>query len=284
MPRRIREQVPVMRACDICVAHRRRCEHKVAVYLPRKGDGLDAKPLPGEPADEAMPDAVSDRGARVNKRKAAQVEDEIPEVVRSVRRRSLRSGGGDFGSEMARQDSDDGGSNASSAEEEELPEAPNGLEQGLEEEIDEDLNSDSGGDSCGESSPSRSVSPPAIEIASPTPSIAPEVETRGPSPLGDDSEDEEEICVRLPPAPSPPPTRSQLASANASPAPESSPSAPSTPSPRRAPIRPHSRWVDPTKPAGRFSGTRRYTPLTLNTPIYGGRIPPPAPTPPPASR
>ncbi|KAG0135497.1 hypothetical protein HOY82DRAFT_600320 [Tuber indicum] len=288
MPRKIREKVPVMRACDLCAAHRRRCEHKVAAYLPKGGGGRDAKPRPVEPADEAMPDAASDSGAKASKRKAAQMEGDAPEVARSVRRRSLRSGGGGFVGKVDQQDSDDGkpvskGLSVGSAEGEEPPEAPNGLQHGEGGEGYEDSSSVSGGDPHGESSPPRSVSPPVIEIASPTSSIAPEVETRGPSPFSDDSE-EEGVCVRLPPAPSPPPTRSQLPSSNASPVPESSPSTPSAPSPQQAPIRPHSRWVDPTKPASRFSGGRRYTPLTLNTPIYGGRIPPPAPTPPPTSR
>jgi len=257
----------------------------VPVY-PKKNDGLRRKQRSVEPADEVMLDAAaSDHGTKVNKRKAAQVEEVVPEAVRSVRRRSLRSGGGGF---VARDTSDNErrtseGSNASSAEEEGLPEAPNSLPHNQGEKRHEYLSSVSGGDPHNESSSPGSVSPPAIEIASPTPSIAPEVETRGPSPLADDTE-EEEICVRPPPAPSPPPTRSQLPSSNVSPAPGSSPSTPSTPSPHQAPIRPHSRWVDPTKPAGRFSGARRYTPLALNAHIYGGSIPPPAPTPPPASR
>jgi len=234
-----------------------------------------------------MPDAASDQGTKVNKRKAAQVEGVVPEVIRSVRRRSLRSGRVSFMGEAAQQNSDkggrnSGGSNAGSAKEEGLSEAPNGLPHSEGEGGRRGPGSASGRDPRNESSSPRSASPPAIEIASPTPSIAPEVETRGPSPLADDT-DEEEICVRLPPAPSPPPTRSQLPSSNVSPAPGSSPSTPSTPSPQQAPIRPHSRWVDPTKPAGRFSGTRRYTPLALNAPVYGGKIPPPAPTPPPAS-
>ncbi|KAG0640969.1 hypothetical protein HOY80DRAFT_1021622 [Tuber brumale] len=288
MPRKIREKVPVMRACDSCAAHRRRCEHKVAVYLPEGGGGRDTKPHLVESADEAMPDAASDSGAKTRKRKAAQMEEEAPGVVRSVRRRSLRNGGGDFVRKVDQQDSDDGRPVSKSlslgpAGEEEPPGVPNGLLHGEGGERYEDLSSVSGRDPHNESSPLRSVSPPVIEIASPTPSIAPEVETRGPSPFSDDSE-EEGVCVRLPPAPSPPPTRSQLPSSNASPVPESLPSTPSTPSPQQAPIRPYSRWVDPTKPAGRFSGGRRYTPLTLNTPIYGGRVPPPAPTPPPASR
>ncbi|CUS14195.1 unnamed protein product, partial [Tuber aestivum] len=279
MPRRIREKVPVMRACESCATLRRRCEHKVAVYLPRKSDGPDAKPRPVEPVDEAMPDAFSNPRTRKNKRKAAQVEEEVPGMVRSVRRRSLRSVGGDIVGEAVRQASDDEGpvskgSSTGSTEEGEFPGAPNGLQHGQGEEGYEDWSSVSSGDLHDEPSPPGSVSLPAIAIASPTPSIAPEVETRGPSPFSDDDDSEgEEIFVRPPPAPSPPPTRSQLPSSNASPAPGSSPSAPSTtPSPRQAPIRPHSRWVDPTKPASRFSGGRRYTPLTLNASIYGGRV------------
>ncbi|PUU72548.1 hypothetical protein B9Z19DRAFT_1137300 [Tuber borchii] len=268
---------PNMRACSECAAQKKRCDHKVPVVPLRKNDGLRRKQRSVEPADEVMLDAAaSDHGTKVNKRKAAQVEEVVPEAVRNVRRRSLRKGGGN-GRHISE------GSNAGSTEEGGFPEAPNGLPQNQGEKRHEDLSSVPGGDPHNESLSPASVSPPAIEIASPTPSIAPEVETRGPSPLADDTE-EEKNSVRPPPAPSPPPTRSQLPSSNVSPAPGSSPSTPSTPSPQQAPIRPHSRWVDPTKPAGRFSGARRYTPLALNTDIYGGRIPPPAPTPPPASR